>query len=186
MKSLVKVTCTAFILTSLMAACNEQTTSTKQEETNHKVEAATQSKKSKEMSEEERLEKGILLYGQSSKGGYYGATVENAKYEKADKTGYITARITINNVREDQKTIDLSEIKYSVKDEKTGKTYKGQAMPMYEDKFKTVPAGYSLTFEVSFMMEKPPKDLNNMYLYMDSKVDPFTDTHWKLDNLVSK
>lgn len=44
--------------------------------------------------------------------------------------------------------------------------YKGQAMPMYEDKFKTVPAGYSLTFDVSFMMEKPPKDLNNMYLYM--------------------
>lgn len=56
-------------------------------------------------------------------------------------------------------------------------------MPMYEDKFKTVPAGYSLTFDVSFMMEKSPKDLNNMYLYMESKIDPFVDIHWKLDNL---
>jgi len=25
-----------------------------------------------------------------------------------------------------------------------------------------------------------------MYLYMDSKLDPFGDIHWKLDNLVSK
>ncbi|WP_394549267.1 hypothetical protein [Priestia aryabhattai] len=183
MKSLMKVTCTAFIFTSLMAACSEKTSTPKQETTQHKVEASTKQKKSKEMSEEERLEKGILLYGEGAKGGYYGSTVENAKYEKADKMGYITARVTINNVREDGKTIDLSEIKYSVKDEKTGKMYKGQAMPMYEDKFKAVPAGYSLTFDVSFMMEKPPKDLNNMYLYMDSKIDPFVDTHWKLDNL---
>lgn len=61
--------------------------------------------------------------------------------------------------------------------------YKGQSMPMYEDKFKTVPAGYSLTFDVSFVMEKPPKDLNNMYLYMNSKIDPFVATNRKLDNL---
>jgi hypothetical protein len=33
------------------------------------------------------------------------------------------------------------------------------------------------------MIEQPPKDLNNMYLYMESKIDPFVDTHWKLDNL---
>lgn len=187
MKPLIKVTCTAFLLTSLMTACSEETTPTKQEAANHnKVEVATQSEKSKEMSEEERMEKGILLYGQTAKGGYYGATVESAKYEKSDKTGYMTARITINNVRDDGKTVDLSEIKYSIKDEKTGKTYKGQAMPTYEDKFKSVPAGYSLTFDVSFMMENPPKDLNKMYLYMDSELDPFTNTHWKLDNLVSK
>lgn len=83
------------------------------------------------MSEEERLEKGILLYGEGAKGGYYGSTVENAKYEKADKMGYITARVTINNVREDGKTIDLAGIKYFVKDEQTGKMYKGQSMPMY-------------------------------------------------------
>jgi len=183
MKSLIKITCTAFILTGLLAACSEKTSTPKQETTQLKVEASSQQKKSKEMSEEERLEKGILLYGEDAKGGYYGSTVENAKYEKADNMGYITARVTINNVREDGKTIDLSEIKYSVKDEKTGKMYKGQSMPIYEDKFKTVPAGYSLTFEVSFMMEQPPKDLNNMYLYMESKIDPFVDTHWKLDNL---
>ncbi|AVD54562.1 hypothetical protein BEH_24685 (plasmid) [Priestia filamentosa] len=181
MKSLVKVTCSALILTSLMVGCSEQTTSTKQKETHHKVEV-----KPKEMSEEERLEKGILLYGQSSKGGYYLATVENAEYAKEDETGYLTARVTINNVRDDEKSIDLSEIKYTVKDEKLGKTYEGQAMPMDEDKFKNVPVSDSLTFNVSFEMENPPKDLNNLYLYLESNIDPFADTHWKLDNLASK
>ncbi|WP_017151622.1 hypothetical protein [Bacillus bingmayongensis] len=58
-------------------------------------------------------------------------------------------------------------------------------MPMYKEKFKSVPAGYSLTFDVSFKMENLPKDFNNLYLYMDSKLDPFGDIHWKLDNLVS-
>ncbi|MEI4803776.1 hypothetical protein ACIGHG_19580 [Bacillus sp. NPDC077411] len=168
MKSLIKITCTAFILTSLMAACSEET---------------TQPKKSKEISEEK--EKNILLYEEFAKGGSYRATVENAKYKIVDKMGNITTRVTINNVRNDEKTIDLSEIKYFVKDEKTGKKYEGQPMPIHEDKFKNVPVGYALTFEISFTMKNPPKDLNNMYLYMDSKIDPL-DTYWKLDNLVSK
>lgn len=189
MKNLIKVTCTAFIVTSLLAACNEET-ATKPEETLNKIEETPnkieESISSKEMAEIERLEKGILLYGEKAKGGYYRATVENAKYEEVDKLGSLTARVTIDNVRDDEKTVDLSEIKYFVKDEKTGKTYEGQAMPMYEDKFKTVPSGYSLTFEVSFMIENPPKDLNNLYLYMDSKLDPFANTQWELNNIESK
>lgn len=196
MKTLIKVTCTAFIVTGLLAACSEET-ATKPEETPIKVEeTATKPKEtpnkveesisSKDMTEIERLEKGILLYGEKAKGGYYRATVENAKYEEVDKLGSLTARVTIDNVRDDEKTVDLSEIKYFVKDEKTDKTYEGQAMPMYEDKFKTVPSGYSLTFEVSFMIENPPKDLNNLYLYIDSKLDPFTNTKWKLNNIESK
>ncbi|MGG2015303.1 hypothetical protein [Bacillus sp. S10(2024)] len=168
MKSLIKITCTAFILTSLMAACSEET---------------TQPKKSKEISE--NMEKDALLYGEFIKGGFYRATVENAKYETVDNMGNITTHVTINNVRNDEKAIDLSEIKYFVKDEKTGQKYEGQPMPIYEDKLKNVPVGYALTFEISFMMKNPPKDLNNMYLYMDSKIDPL-DTYWKLDNLVSK
>ena len=66
------------------------------------------------------------------------------------------------------------------------KLTKVKPLPMYEDKFKTVPSGYSLTFEVSFMIENPPKDLNNLYLYIDSKLDPFTNTKWKLNNIESK
>ena len=37
MKNLIKVTCTAFIVTSLLAACNEET-ATKPEETLNKIE----------------------------------------------------------------------------------------------------------------------------------------------------
>ena len=33
-------------------------------------------------------------------------------------------------------------------------------------------------------MKDSPKDLNNMYLYIDSKTAPLTDTYWKLDHLV--
>ncbi|MEI4621665.1 hypothetical protein [Bacillus cereus] len=175
MKSLLKVTCTAFLLTSLTVACSEQTT-TKQEVTTQ----------SKEVSEENKMEKDALLYGEIAKGGYYRATVENAKYEQVGGIERIVARVTINNAQADEKAIDLSEIQYFVKDEKTGEKYEGQVMPMYEEKFKSVPAGYSLTFDVSFKMENLPKDFNSMYLYMDSKLDPFGDIHWKLANLVSK
>ncbi|KFM99310.1 hypothetical protein D0U04_20415 [Bacillus clarus] len=156
MKSLIKITCTAFILTGIMAGCSEGTTA--------KQEVSTQ-------------EKNALLYGEIAKSENYRATVENAKYEKIDKTSRITARVTINNARIDEKAIDLSELTYSMKDEKTEKKYRGQVIPMYEDKFKNVPVGFSLTFEVSFNMDNPPKDLNNMYLYMDSKNDPFTNTY---------
>ncbi|MFP7173893.1 hypothetical protein [Priestia filamentosa] len=185
MKSLVKVTCATFVLTSLMTACSEEKETT-QVEPENKVENTLSPEEEQQKLEMERLEKGILLYGQSSKGGYYGSTVENAEYAKEDETGYLTVRVTINNVRDDEKPIDLSEINYTVKDEKLGKTYEGQAMPMDEDKFKNVPVSDSLTFNVSFVMENPPKDLNNLYLYMQSDLDPFADTHWKLDNLGSK
>lgn len=42
MKSLIKVTCTAFIFISLMAACSEESSKTKQKTTQHKVEASTE------------------------------------------------------------------------------------------------------------------------------------------------
>ena len=49
-----------------------------------------------------------------------------------------------------------------------------------------VPSDFSLTNDIEFNMKTSPKDLNNIYLYIDSKVAPLTDTHWKLDNLVTK
>ncbi|WPL43547.1 hypothetical protein [Priestia megaterium] len=141
-----------------------------------------------EIAQIERMDKGILLYGEGNKGGDYSSTVENAGYrvqtEGKDTVGIITARVTIQNVREDNQTVDLSEIDFSVQDEKTGKSYDGQAMPFDEDKFKTVPAGYSLTFDVSFMIKNPPKNVDNFYLYMNSSVDPYEDIHWQLNNLI--
>lgn len=51
---------------------------------------------------------------------------------------------------------------------------------------KKVPSEFSFTTDIEFNMKTLPKDLNNMYLYIDSKVAPLTDTHWKLDNLATK
>ena len=147
MKSIMKVTCTALLFTGLMAGCNGNT-APKQEKS--------------------ALEKNAMHYGEIVKNEYYRATVENAKFEKIDKERRITTRVMINNVRDDGQTIDLSEIKYFIQDEKTGQKYEGEAHPIYDE------------------LKTSPKDLKNMYLYIDSKATPLTDTYWKLDHLVSK
>lgn len=51
---------------------------------------------------------------------------------------------------------------------------------------KKVPSEFSFTTDIEFNMKTSPKDLNNMYLYIDSKAAPLTDTYWKLDNLATK
>lgn len=165
MKSIIKVTCTALLFTGLMAGCNGNT-APKQEKS--------------------AIEKNAMHYGEIVKNEYYRATVENAKFEKIDKERRITTRVMINNVRDDGQTIDLSEIKYFIQDEKTGQKYEGEAHPIYDEHYKNVPHEFSLTTDVVFELKTSPKDLNNMYLYIDSKAAPLTDTYWKLDHLVSK
>ncbi|MGI8277723.1 hypothetical protein [Bacillus mycoides] len=163
MKSLIKVTCTALIFTGIMAGCNSSATP-KQEKS--------------------ALEKNAMHYGEIFKNGYYRATVENAKFEKIDKEWRLTARVTINNARADGQTIDLTEIKHFIKDEKTGEKYEGEFIQ--NENAEKVPSDFSLTTDIVFNMKNSPKDLNNMYLYIDSKVAPLINTYWKLDNLVSK
>ncbi|HDR7260487.1 TPA: hypothetical protein QCX12_004219, partial [Bacillus paranthracis] len=107
MKSIMKVTCTALLFTGIMAGCSGNATP-KQEKS--------------------ALAKNAMHYGEIFKNEYYRATVENAKFEKIDKEWRLTARVTINNARVDGQTIDLSEIKYFIKDEKTGKKYKGEVI----------------------------------------------------------
>lgn len=51
---------------------------------------------------------------------------------------------------------------------------------------KKAPSEFSFTTDIEFNMKTLPKDLNNMYLYIDSKVASLTDTYWKLDNLATK
>lgn len=107
MKSLIKTTCTALLFTGILTGCNSNTTS-KQEKS--------------------ALEKNAMHYGEIFKNEYYRATVENAKFEKIDKEWRLTARVTINNARVDGQTIDLSEIKYFIKDDKTGEKYEGKVI----------------------------------------------------------
>ncbi|MBU3570726.1 hypothetical protein IUK39_11150 [Priestia aryabhattai] len=198
MKKNVVLSVSAFMLALSLSACNSS--GNKAQETNKEKVAEAASNEStaednsgsekttpEEIEEVQRLEKGILLYGQSFKGGDYGSTVEHATYtvaqEDKDKLGIISARVTIKNVREDLKSVDLSDIEFSVKDEKSGKVYEGQPLIEDEQKFKQVPPGYSLTFNVQFFIKNPPKNVKHFYLYMDSSIDPFEDTHWQLDGL---
>lgn len=163
MKSLMKVTCTALLFTGIMAGYSGNATQ-------KQVKSA--------------LEKNAMHYGEIFKNEYYRATVENAKFEKIDKEWRLTTRVTINNARGDRQTIDLSEIKYFIKDEKTGEKFEGEFIQ--SENAKKVPSEFSLTTDIDFNIKTSSKDLNNMYLYIDSKAAPLTDTYWKLDNLVSK
>ena len=145
MKSLIKTTCTALLFTGILTGCNSNTTS-KQEKS--------------------ALEKNAMHYGEIVKNEYYRATVENAKFEKIDKERRLTTRVMINKVRDDGQTIDLSEIKYFIQDEKTGEKYEGEAHPIDDEHYKNVPHEFSLTTDVVFELKTSPKDLNNMYLYI--------------------
>lgn len=198
MKKFIGVLATGVVLTGLLSACGAKEEAVEKPK---KVEAAATTEPRKadheegekatpeEIAQIERMDKGILLYGEGNKGGYYSSTVENAGYsvqkEGKDTVGFIKSRVTIQNVRENNLAVDLSEIHFSVKDEKTGKSYDGQPIVFDEDKFTKVPAGYSLTFDVTFTVKNPPKNVDNFYLYMDSAVDPYGDIHWKLDKLTN-
>jgi hypothetical protein len=195
MKKFIGVLATGVVLTGLLSACGAKEEAVeKPKKVEAAAAAATNSEEGEkatpeEVAQMERMDKGILLYGESNKGGDYLSTVENAGYkvqkEGKDMVGIINARVSIQNVRDDKQTVDLSEIDFSVKDEKTGKSYDGQPIVFDEDKFKKVPAGYSLAFDITFLVKNPPKNVDDFYLYMDSAVDPYSDIHWKLDKLTN-
>jgi hypothetical protein len=129
------------------------------------------------------LEEGVLTYRQHTKGGYYNATVESATYKENNQSSpSIVAEIQIENVREDGKNDDLSEIRYYIKNKKTGENFTGVAVPSNKETFKQLAPISTITYDVLFEISDK-KELNSYYLYMDSKLDPFGDVHWKLDNL---
>ncbi|MBT2258358.1 hypothetical protein [Priestia megaterium] len=182
MKSIIATTCIAFMVTSLMTSCSDGK-ETVQAEPQKKVESTLSPAEKQERLEMEQLENGIMSYRESVKGGDYGIVVLNGTYEKTNESsGIIKAQVKVENVHEDGTDVDLSPLKFWVKNEKTNQKVIGKALPNDTQKFKNLPQGQSMVFEVSFLI-KDVKDLENFYLYIDSKNDPLDNVHWKLDNL---
>jgi hypothetical protein len=184
MNSFLKVTCTAFILTSLMTACSEEK-ETAQVEPSKEVESTLSPEEKQQKLEIERVEKGILFYGEGAKGGDYGVSVLDGTYEKANEgSGTIKAQVEVKNVHDDGTAVTLFPLEFWVKNEKTNQKVIGKALPNDAQKFANLPQGQSIVFDVSFSI-KDTEELENFYLYIDSKNDPFANAHWKLDNLDS-
>lgn len=193
MSKVIKTAFTAVLATGLITACSAANTGETSSSKVEKVKMADMQKVTKEENEKnieqqenedwQSLREGVLTYRQHSKGGYYNATVESAIY-KENKQGSpsITAKVQIENVREDGKNDDLSEIKYYIKNKKTGEKFNGVAMPLNHEAFKELAPNSTVTYDVLFEISDK-KELNSYYLYMDSKLDPFSDIHWKLENL---
>lgn len=182
MKSIIATTCIAIMITSLMTACRGEK-ETVQAEPQKKVESTLSPAEKQERLEMEQLEKGIMSYRESVKGGDYGISVLNGTYEKANEgSGTIKAQVKVENVHEDGTGVDLSSLKFWVENEKTNQKVVGKALPNDSQRFKSLPQGQSMVFDVSFLI-KDVKELENFYLYIDSKNDPLDNVHWKLDNL---
>lgn len=137
--------------------------------------------KDEEAKRMERIEKGIMIYGESVKGSDYLTTVTGAQYNNdKSKQGIVTAVINVKNVREDGQAVNLSEMNFNLEDKSASKSYKGTVISP-EDNFYKLSANEALTFEVDF---KIPHLSKGFMLHIKSKVDPI-DAAWKINNLES-
>jgi len=184
MKSIIATACIAFMVTSLMTACSEEK-ETVQAEPHKKVESTLTPAEKQERLEIEQLEKGVLSYRESFKGGDYLISVLNGTYEKVNEgSGTIKAQVKVENVHDDGTGVNLSPLKFWIENEKTKQKVIGKAFTSDAQRFNSLPQGQSMVFDVSFLI-KDVKELENFYLYIDSKNDPLDNVHWKLDNLES-
>lgn len=123
-----------------------------------------------------RLEQGILLVGESSKGGYYLTTVQSAYVN--DSNNSVVVNISVKNVR--GQMIGLSELKYTLKDEKDGKAYEGKVLDQNPSDIQVEP---NETVELKIAFEVP--NIADEYMfYIESSLDPI-EAHWKIDKLQS-
>ncbi|WP_337969761.1 DUF4352 domain-containing protein [Virgibacillus salexigens] len=136
----------------------------------------------------ERLEKGIMLYGEGSKGGYYGTTVNSAYSEKikpeestSNNNYSVVVSFTVKNVRDDGKTVNPSELQFELREEPGDKSYEGQVLPDKNALNVQIEPNESVTLDVSFEV---PNVADEYMFYVVSSIDP-TDVHWKVNDLTS-
>lgn len=169
------------VLVSVTAACTQDKKDSAVE--NGPIEEPTAKNENEELinfEEKEdmsRLEQGILLVGESVKGGYYLATVQSA-YLNANNDS-VVVNVSVKNVR--GQTIGLSELKYNLKDEKDGKAYEGKVLDQNLSDIQVKP---NETVELKIAFEVPGTTDEYMF-YIESSLDPL-ETNWKIDKLQSQ
>ncbi|MFL0400359.1 DUF4352 domain-containing protein [Bacillus nitratireducens] len=169
------------VLVSVTAACTQDKKDSTVE--NGPIEEPTAKNENEELinfEEKEnmsRLEQGILLVGESVKGGYYLATVQSA-YLNANNDS-VVVNVSVKNVR--GQMIGLSELKYNLKDEKNGKTYEGKVLDQNPSDIQVKP---NETVELKIAFEVPGTADEYMF-YIESSLESL-EAHWKIDKLQSQ
>ncbi|MDH4424710.1 MULTISPECIES: DUF4352 domain-containing protein [Bacillus] len=171
----------SLVFVSVMGACTQDKKDNAVE--NNSIEEPTAKNENEELinfEEKEnisRLEQGILLVGESAKGGYYLTTVQSAYLN--DNNDSIVVNVSVKNVR--GQMIGLSELKYTLKDEKNGKTYEGKLLDQNPSDIQVKP---NETVELKIAFEVPGTADEYMF-YIESSLDSLGTTHWKIDKLQS-
>ncbi|AZQ48822.1 DUF4352 domain-containing protein [Bacillus sp. GX] len=167
------------VLVSITAACTQDKKDSAVE--NVPLEEPTAKNENEELINFEedmsRLEQGILLVGESVKGGYYLSAVKSAYLN--DSNDSIVVNVSVKNVR--GQMIGLSELKYNLKDEKDGKTYEGKVLDQNPSDIQVKP---NETVELKIAFEVPSTADEYMF-YIESSLDPIG-AHWKIDKLQSQ
>ncbi|MFD6511424.1 DUF4352 domain-containing protein [Bacillus sp. NPDC060175] len=169
----------SLVFVSVTAACTQDKKDSAVE--NDSIEEPTAKNENEELInfEEEdmsRLEQGILLVGESAKGGYYLTTVQSAYLN--DSNDSVVVNVSVKNVR--GQMIGLSELKYTLKDEKDGKAYEGKVLDQKTSDIQVKPnetVELKITFEI-------PGIADEYMFYIESSLDPL-EAHWKIDKLQS-
>ncbi|WP_230577038.1 DUF4352 domain-containing protein, partial [Bacillus rhizoplanae] len=169
----------SLVFVSVTAACTQDKKDSAVE--NGSIEEPTAKNENEELInfEEEdmsRLEQGILLVGESAKGGYYLTTVQSAYLN--DSNDSVVVNVSVKNVR--GQMIGLSELKYTLKDEKDGKAYEGKVLDQNPSDIQVKP---NETVELKIAFEVPGTTDEYMF-YIESSLDPL-EAHWKIDKLQS-
>ncbi|MGG0185493.1 DUF4352 domain-containing protein, partial [Bacillus rhizoplanae] len=157
----------SLVFVSVTAACTQDKKDSAVE--NGSIEEPTAKNENEELInfEEEdmsRLEQGILLVGESAKGGYYLTTVQSAYLN--DSNDSVVVNVSVKNVR--GQMIGLSELKYTLKDEKDGKAYEGKVLDQNPSDIQVKP---NETVELKIAFEVPGTADEYMF-YIESSLDP--------------
>ncbi|MDU9693929.1 hypothetical protein O0Q50_22370 [Priestia aryabhattai] len=193
MKKIVIATIGAFALSSTLVACSWETESKSVDEevVNEKQKQSSENDPNAVSKEEEarikRMEKGILVYGEGTKGGLYLTTVNTAYSERImpedgnnSRNPYmVVVSVKVANVSDNGKIADLSELRFNLNDSKTDKNFEGRLLPDRNPMTYKLEPNNSLTLDVSF--EVPT--IEDKYMFnIESKADPITDK-WEVTNL---
>lgn len=131
----------------------------------------------------ERMDQGMMVYGEGVKGGYYGTTVESSFVEELSENKHlIIINVNVKNVQDEGEMITPSELTFELKDEKEDKKYRGEIRSIDNPQEVFVQSKNSITFEVSFEVEKVSDEYK---FYIESSLDPIP-THWLIDDLGRK
>jgi hypothetical protein len=193
MKKVVIATIGALALSSTLAACSwtTESKSVDEEVVNEKQKQSSEDDPNAVSKEEEarlkRIEKGILVYGEGTKGGLYLTTVNTAYTErnfpeggKNTRSPYtVVVSVKIDNVSDSGQIANLSELKFNLNDPKADKNFDGRLLADRNPMTSRLDPNNSLTLDVSFEVPK----IEDKYMFsIESKDDPITD-EWEITNL---